>query len=75
MSDCAISYSAVSHPRRRWTWTIPTIVVVGTIVGGLWAGHHQPEPISCEPGSHVSIRQNVVSSTIPDIETCWQSPR
>ena len=45
MPDCI--YRAVSHPpKRRWTWTIPTIIVGGAIVGGLWAGHHQPAPVT-----------------------------
>jgi hypothetical protein len=51
MTDCAISYSAVSHPRRRWRWTIPTIIGIA-IATGIW-GHHQPEPVSCEPGSQL----------------------
>ena len=67
MTDCAISYLAVSHPPRRWRWTIPTIIVVGAIVGGLWAGHHQPEPVSSEPGPRlVDIAPTVTSSaTLP----------
>ena len=73
MSDC-IAYPAVSHPRRRGRLIIPTIVVVGAIVGGLWTGHHQPEPVSCEPGStRVVIAQTVASSTLPDLEYCWSA--
>jgi hypothetical protein len=63
MTDSIIGYRAVSHsPKRRWTWIIPAIIV-GTIVGGLWAGHHQPEPVKCQPGSSPYIAQTVTSDT------------
>jgi hypothetical protein len=62
MTDCTIGYRAVSHPpKRRWTWT--AIIVGGAIIGGLWAGHHQPEPVTCEPGSSPYIAQTVTSDT------------
>ena len=34
------------YPSVSWRWIIP-----GIIAAGLWAGHHQPEPVACEPGS------------------------
>ena len=44
-------YPSVPKPEgRRWRWIIPGIIV-GVIAAGLWAGHHQPEPVTCEPGS------------------------
>lgn len=72
MTDC-ISYPAVSHPPKR-RWLIPAIIG-GAIVAGI-AGvvDHQPEPVSCEPGStRVVIAQPVTSSTLPDVEMCWRS--
>ena len=45
-------YPSVSKPARwRWTSTVIVIGVIGVIAIGLWAGHHLPEPLSCEPGS------------------------
>jgi hypothetical protein len=71
MTDSIIGYRAVSHPpKRRWTWTIPTIIVGGAIVGGLWAGHHQPEPVTCEPGSHPAIYQTASPQTVEPV-MCW----
>jgi hypothetical protein len=26
-------------------------IIVGGIAAGLWAGHHQPKPVTCEPGT------------------------
>jgi hypothetical protein len=81
VTNCAISYPALSHlPKRRWTLTIPAIIVGGAIVGGLWAGHHQPEPVSCEPGSTRGvIAQTATSDTytkpvcLPDT-VIWTTP-
>jgi hypothetical protein len=47
MTDC--TYHGMSIHYRLWRWIIP--VIVGGIAAGLWAGHHQPEPITCEPGT------------------------
>ena len=71
MTDWII-YSAAPHPRRRGRLITPTIVVVGTIVvGGLWTGHHQPEPVSCDPGSRPVAISQVVTPTINDPVICW----
>ena len=45
MTDCTIEHRAVSLKRG---WIIP--VIIGVIAIGLWSGHHQPEPVTCEPG-------------------------
>ncbi len=73
MTNSIIGYRAVSHPPKRWRWTIPAIVG-GAIVGGILWGH-LPEPSSCEPGSRFVITQNVVSSTYADVEVCWPASR
>lgn len=65
MTDCI--YAAVSHPpkRRNWRWTIPAIVIGGAILGGIAVVvDHQPEPVTCEPGSRpVAIVQPATSDT------------
>ena len=36
MTDCII-YPAVSHPpKRRWTWTIPTTIIVGGVLSAAY---------------------------------------
>jgi hypothetical protein len=59
-------------PERCSRWVRPVIVigVIGVITIGLWAGHHQPEPVSCEPESHPVVYQTA-SPTTPDPVICW----
>ena len=67
------TYCDTSIHYQLWRWIIP-VIVGGTVVAGLWAGHHQPEPVSCEPGSSAYVDlTKVVSSTIADF--CWHPPR
>jgi hypothetical protein len=74
MSDCAIEHRAVSLKRR---WIIP--VIIGVIAIGLWSGLHQPEPVTCDPGSHPVIGQ-VASPTFIEPAMCrpdkiiWSTP-
>ena len=52
MTDCTIEHRAVSLKRG---WIIP--VIIGVIAIGLWSGHHQPEPVTCEPGLSQALYQ------------------
>ena len=66
MTDFTIGHRAVSHQpeRRRWRWTIPAIIIGGAILGGIATMvDHQPEPITCEPGSSPYVAQTVTSDT------------
>ena len=70
MTDCTIEHRAVSLKRG---WIIP--VIIGVIAIGLWSGHHQPEPVTCEPGlSPVALYQSV-SPTSAEPGLCLPVPR
>ena len=75
ISTTAVSTGTIQLKRR---WTIPGIIVGGiAIAAGIWAGHHLPEPVTCEPGPSPYVsRQNVATPAFDvSVGRCWHSPR